>query len=469
MTKRSARPATALAFAAAILLLFGSVWVGVRIERPRVTTQWPADVQDNVQTRRELQQALGDARAQAPPPSLEWRTAREALNVAQPQSLIALAAAVMLLALSRARAQRARLLGAAGIVVALTVSALAVTLSQPIRLGDFGTYVSSRASFEAYVAGPSVRFEAHLSTRLLRMIDASLGADARSPALAFQDLSMYATFWFGLMLGVAGWSLGWSPSALRYLALAIAAPATVAFFGYKELGYLSLNPAVFPLVVTGLRSCSARFNTASALAGLGAALHAFGLLSLVGTAIASFLARVRLRARAALVLHAFAFGTSAYLVWVFVYVAVMGLRVIPGHSEHIPWRPLWSSALVEHRINPGLLTPEGLIENLVASAIVGAPLVLTALATARRHGRATLIVLGYTLPSLLFLWTFWPIQGLAVEADLLFGAFPAIYALAWLASRSSVAAWWSLIVLASGHAILWRVLLGDFFVNSRVY
>ena len=74
----------------------------------------------------------------------------------------------------------------------------------------------------------------------------------------------------------------------------------------------------------------------------------------------------------------------------------------------------------------------------------------------------------FALPSALFLCAFWPIQGLAVEADLLFAAFPGFFALAWIASRSTPATWWSMLVLASGHVIFWRVMLSDLFVNSRV-
>ncbi len=40
---------------------------------------------------------------------------------------------------------------------------------------------------------------------------------------------------------------------LRYLGLVLLAPATLLYFGYRELGYLSLNVAAFPLLCTGLK------------------------------------------------------------------------------------------------------------------------------------------------------------------------------------------------------------------------
>jgi hypothetical protein len=303
---------------------------------------------------------------------------------------------------------------------------------------------------------------------LLRGIDRRLGATRQSPRQAFTWLARLAAVWFGAMLLAVAWTGGWSPSSLRYLALVVAAPATLMYFGYRELGYLSLNAAVVPLVFAGFRGRRVAFEGGSALAGLGAALHGFGLLSLAGAALSALGARLRFRHRVRLLVQAFAIGTSVYLIWVFVYVAGLRLDVVPGHAASIPWRPLLVDRLAEHRINYAIMSPRGAADVLLSAWMAGAPLVVLALASLRRRTGPVRPVLLFVLPSALFLCAFWPVQGLAVEADLVFAAFPGFYALAWLASRSSTATRWGIVLLASGHVVFWRVMLSDLFVNSRL-
>ena len=116
---------------------------------------------------------------------------------------------------------------------------------------------------------------------------------------------------------------GWSPVVLRYLGLVLLAPSTLLYFGYRELGHLSLNAAAFPLIVRGLQQGTARLEAGGALLGFGAALHGFGLLSLAGAWLAALagasLAGERVRRLARLV----AWGTAAYLGWVAVYLIVL--------------------------------------------------------------------------------------------------------------------------------------------------
>jgi hypothetical protein len=511
----STSKARLVAMLLAVATLAAAVFVDVRIEPPRVRVEWAASV--DADTRASLEQAYGlvDARrfesaneprlsgntwsyrlvsprsAQATRiftdtrivelqgvdrqrrtlPStrfaLGWRAARELRDVAQRQSGVVLIGAFLLGIMSLARSRRVRLGGAMAAIVALAVVMIRMPVEQPMRMGDFETYVASRGNFDLYLAGPTVRFEAHLSSLLLRILDRQLGGNAQ--ARAFERLGQCASLWFAAMLLVAGWTLGWSPSALRYMALATATPATLMFFGYRELGYLSLNPAAFPLIVKGIQGVRRRFVAGSVLYGLGAALHAFGLLSLIGTALSTVASRIRVKDRVILVLQAFAFGTSAYLIWLFIYLAVMHLSVTPGHAQQVPLRPLAVSRLIDHRVDYAVLSVEGLADALASSWITGAWLLGAAVVVSRTRLRAAIVVAAFCLPSVIFLWAFWPVQGVAVEADLIFGAFPAVYALAWLAAQRLSVTIWSIIMFASGHAVFWRVMLGDFFVNSRVY
>jgi hypothetical protein len=53
----------------------------------------------------------------------------------------------------------------------------------------------------------------------------------------------------------------------------------------------------------------------------------------------------------------------------------------------------------------------------------------------------------------------WPFQGLSGGMDLIFGGFPAIYALAWVCAhdvrRTNIAA----LLLVSAHYAFWRIVL----------
>jgi hypothetical protein len=269
------------------------------------------------------------------------------------------------------------------------------------------------------------------------------------------------------MLVVAAMVGRWSGVTLRYLALAVAAPASLMFFGYRELGYLSLTPAAFPLLAHGLRGATGRLEAGGVSAGLGAALHGFGLLSVVGGAAAAFTRTGPLRARLALTGRVLAFATAAYLAWIFLYVVGLKLTIIPSDAGELPWRPLTSSAVRGTYVSWAVFSARGALEILAAAWMVGVPLAAAALAGARRSSDATVAVV-FALPSLLFLALLWPIQGLAVEADLLVAAFPAVYALAWVAAQSWQTTALGILLLASSHIVFWRVLVSDAFVAARL-
>ena len=82
---------------------------------------------------------------------------------------------------------------------------------------------------------------------------------------------------------------GWSAGALRYLALCVAAPVTLLFFGFREIGYLSLSAAGIPLLLRGFSVVGRRSTViaAACVIGLRSALHGFGLLSLAGGALSA--------------------------------------------------------------------------------------------------------------------------------------------------------------------------------------
>jgi hypothetical protein len=86
----------------------------------------------------------------------------------------------------------------------------------------------------------------------------------------------------------------------------------------------------------------------------------------------------------------------------------------------------------------------------------------------RRHPVEARTALAFSVPSTVCWLLFWPIQGLAVEMDLVVAAFPAVYALAWLCAGERRAALAAAAILASGHLAFWRIVLDPAFVNSRI-
>jgi hypothetical protein len=384
------------------------------------------------------------------------------------QSLLLFAAGVFLLWASRmAREEQRRV---ATVVALITVGVLAYTvpLRQAIRMGDSVTYTQSRESFELFSGVRQIRFEAHLSHAILGRLDGLFGGTPQSPSRAMELLMRGATAWFVLCaIGIAVVER-WSPVVVRYLGLALLAPSALLYFGYRELGHLSLNVAAFPLLARGLRRSSLHLEASSALAGLGAALHGFGLLSLAGAGLAAVGASAsRFRDQMRLVLRIAAWGVAAYLGWIALYLLVLKMPIVPGHAEAIPLRP-WLVDAVGERLNVATLTAAGGRDLFFTAWVVGVPLIAVAASLRGQYRDEVRAALLYSVPAALFLVMFWPIQGLGVEMDLVFAAFPAIYALAWVCAHDSRRTVIAAAILASAHLAFWRIVIGIDFVNPRL-
>jgi hypothetical protein len=150
-------------------------------------------------------------------------------------------------------------------------------------MGGSADHVRSRNDFEAWFGG-RVRYEKHLSQVILLQVYQRLEVNQAAPERALVVLARGATLWFVLSALAIGCLERWSPVVVRYIALVLLAPATLLYFGWRELGYLSLSVAAFPLLARGLRDDTWRLEAGSALAGLGTALHGVGLVSLAGKA-----------------------------------------------------------------------------------------------------------------------------------------------------------------------------------------
>ena len=384
------------------------------------------------------------------------------------QSLLLCAAGVFLLWASRMARERQRRVATVVALITVGVLAYAVPLRQTIRMGDSVTYTQNRESFELFSGVRQIRFEAHLSHAILGRLDSLFGGTPQSPLRAMEWLMRGATAWFVLCaLGIAVVER-WSPVVVRYLGLALLAPSALLYFGYRELGHLSLNVAAFPLLARGLRHSSLHLEASSALAGLGAALHGFGLLSLAGAGLAAMGAAASwFRDRMRLVLRIAAWGVAAYLGWIAAYLLILKMPIVPGHAEAIPLRP-WFVDEVGQRLNVAILTAAGGRDLFFTAWVVGVPLIAVAASLRGQYRDEVRAALLYSVPSALFLVAFWPIQGVGVEMDLVFAAFPAIYALAWVCAHDPRRTVIAAAILVSAHLAFWRIVLGIDFVNSRL-
>jgi hypothetical protein len=366
---------------------------------------------------------------------------------------------------------------AACATVALT-ALLVFAARVPIPIGSFtmgdGTnIVERRESFEELVrAEREIRFSSHLAYLLLDRIDMALGSTPASPLESYRALSWLAGAVFALSLVCLAGAEHWSPRAIRYIALAMLAPATLMFFGYLEVGYLALSAAAFPFVARDLHKggdLTLGLLAGSIMFGLGAAMHGVGYLGIAGLCAAVLAADIPIRRRVLLATALSAVAVGAALIWLWYYIAVLGLSVIPHHAiGGAIWRPVWEAREAESRIIHPLLSTIAARDLFASGLVAGLSLVPVVLGISRQWSRESRVALAFSVPSVLFFLFFWPPQGIAIEMDMVVAAFPAIYPLLWVSSQSVRASLASAGLLALGHWTFWRVVADEQFINDML-
>jgi len=333
-----------------------------------------------------------------------------------------------------------------------------------VTMGGSDDHARSREAFEGWFGG-RVRFEKHLSQVILLQVYLRADPTDAAPERALIAMSRVATAWFVLSALAIGFLECWSALVLRYIGLALLAPSALLYFGWREFGYLSLNVAAFPLLVRGLRDGGARLEAGSAVAGLGAALHGSGLVSLAGAWIAALGTSGRLGDRVGRVLRVTAWGTAAYLGWIAIYVIVLKLPISPdpGPGAMSPWRPWSVDEIHEGRVSAAILSATGARDLLMTAWVVGAPLLAVAASLWRRYAHEVRTVLWYLPPSILFVIFRWPFDGVGGGMDLVVAGFPALYALAWVCAHDSKRTNIAATLLVSAHYAFWRVVLDERF------
>jgi hypothetical protein len=390
------------------------------------------------------------------------------------ESVAALGLGVALLGGSVLRDERKRCVVVAVSLATLLALMLRLSLHLSVPMGDYANFVESRHNFKRYF-GEHVNFQFHLGGAIVHELDAAFGADSRSPVASFDALARLAAGVFVVSLGVFAAQMRWTSQVVRYVALAIAVPTTLLFFGYHEFGHLpaALDVVAVPLALIGLeRKRRSYLYAAGLLAGVGCAFHGFGLIALAFVVVLTAVYVWREpTARAALGLgtpvSVAAAGVLGWLVWLPIYLIGPSWSIEPGHSDVRPLRPFLHAHYVEHahRIAKPILSTSVIAELGWELAVTGAALVLLAAWFERGPERTALLVAA--APILLFLIWFWPVQGLGNDSDFLGSAFPPTYAAAWILARRFKPSALALLILVAGNAAIAHVLTWPF-VHSPV-
>jgi hypothetical protein len=390
------------------------------------------------------------------------------------QSILTLALGGLLLVGALVRQPVSR---AACVTVALTALLIfAFLLPIPIHsftMGDGTNIVERRESFEELVhAEREIRFSSHLAYLLLDRIDMALGSTPTSPLQSYRTLSWLAGAMFALSLVCLAGAEHWSPRAIRYIALAILAPATLMYFGYLEVGYLTLSAAAFPFVARDLHKggdLTPGLLAGAIMYGLGAAMHGVGYLGIAGLCVAVLAADIPIGRRVLLATALGAIAVGAALIWLWYYIAVLGLSVIPYHAiGGAIWRPVWEAREAESRIIHPLWSTIVARDLFASGLVAGLSLLPVVLGISRQWSRESRVALAFSVPCLIFFVFFWPVQGIAIEMDMVVAAFPAIYPLLWVSSQSVRASLASAGLLALGHWTFWRVVSDERFINDML-
>jgi hypothetical protein len=388
-------------------------------------------------------------------------------HVPRIQSIIVLGLGGLTVRAAALRRRRTRQL----VVVAVLVGALAAFLTLPLPplrfegsgyMADAADNINDRAKFERrfpIAVGPTTSFHSYLGdlvmTRLERAYAAS-GDSGNSTARAYATLSKLAGTLFLIELFLVAAVHRYSRRVCRYVAVAIASPLALLYFGYYELGYLAMSGAVVPLLAirrgSDIRIIGSTLS-AGLLQGFHTALHGFGLLGLGGGVLSLVAARAPAAQRAVRTLAFASAGVAMYLGWVFIYVVGMGVSIVVENTvQGFGFRRLFEDVIIDKRIAYPLFSVAGLTEIGLISMIAGVPLLILAWIKSPRG--ALIVSAAYALPGLLFLASWWP-PGAPLNLDLLMAAFPGLFAACWLLASSHERAVAALVLMVALHTLFW--------------
>jgi hypothetical protein len=386
-------------------------------------------------------------------------------HVPRIQSIIVLGLGVLAVRAAASLRRRSRQL----VVVAVLVGALAAFLATPLPplrfegsgyMADAADNISDRAKFERrfpIAVGRTTGFHSYLGDLVMTRLERAYTASGNSTARAYATLSTLAGTLFLAELFVVAAVHRYSRRVCRYVALAVASPLALLYFGFYELGYLSMSAAVVPLLAIR-RGSDIRVTGSTLSAGLfqgfHTALHGFGLLGLGGGALSLAAAQAPAARRAVRTLAFASAGVAMYLGWVFIYIVGMGISIVVENTvQGFGFRRLFDDLIIDKRIAYPVFSVAGLTEIGLISMIAGVPLLLLAWIKSPRTS-ALIASAAYALPGLIFLVSWWP-PGAPLNLDLLMAAFPGLFAACWLLASSNERAVAALVLMVALHTLFW--------------
>jgi len=385
-------------------------------------------------------------------------------HVPRIQSIIALGLGALTARAAASQRRRVR----SFVIVSVLVAAFAAFLTVPLPplrfegsgyMADAADNINDRAKYERrfpIAAGPTTGFHSYLGDLVMTRLERAFAASGNSTQRAYATLSRLAGALFLLELFVVAAVHRFSRRVCRYVALAVASPLALLYFGFYELGYLSMSAAVVPLLAIGRGSeirVAASTLTAGLFQGFHTALHGFGLLGLGGGALALAAADAPIARKAVRTLSFASAGVAMYLGWVFIYVVGMGISIVVENTvQGFGFRRLFDEIIIDKRIAYPVFSVAGLTEIGLISLIAGVPLLALAWTKSRRS--ALVMSAAYALPGLIFLIAWWP-PGAPVNLDLLMAAFPGLFAACWLLAASPKRTTSALVLLVALHTLFW--------------
>src|SRR5262245_15861923 len=326
-------------------------------------------------------------------------------------------------------------------------------------MADAADNITDRAKFERrfpIAVGPTTSFHSYLGDLVMTRLERAYAPSGNSTARAYATLSRLAGTLFLAELFVVATLHRYSRRVCRYVALAIASPLALLYFGYYELGYLAMSAAVVPLLAVR-RGSDLRVTGSTLSAGLfqgfHTALHGFGLLGLGGGVLSLVAARAPAAQRAVRTLAFASAGVAMYLGWVFIYVVGMGVSIVVENTvQGFGFRRLFEDVIIDKRIAYPLFSVAGLTEIGLISMLAGVPLLVLAWLKSPRS--ALIVSAAYALPGLIFLASWWP-PGAPLNLDLLMAAFPGLFAACWLLASSHERAVAALVLMVALHTLFW--------------
>ncbi len=383
------------------------------------------------------------------------------------QSLMSVACGIVALSIARLLRRRKRITAMLLLLVAFVALTVTFPLSERYRdigyMGDGLDFVQNPKKYDINIpfAGsqPVLYFTAHLGNLVVAAVYRAMGSTAAAAITAYRTLSAVGAALCALELAAVLLAFRGSRRACRFVALALAAPFTLGYYGYYEVGYMAISAGAVPLLVRGLNrraSTGPLTDGVGAVQGLHAAFHGIGLLGIAGGAFTIAISRIEQRWWT--LSRYLACATAAYLGWIAFYVLVLHVGVQgDGSSSAIAFRHLTTSFYFDRRLVDPLVSRRAWSEIGAASLATGVPLLVFA-AVMMRRSREWITAVAYACPGLLFLVLWWPTLGPRGDLDLLLAVFYGISGAAWLASRSARSAWLGLGVLALAHVAFWAAI-----------